>query len=134
MQGSACRVRQLAGSRLTPDARGVELELLQAGANAPQAEHRFGLHQYGFVTGTERVQMRWGIDLERQTTLRPGDSFYMKPWIRHAFSPAEEAGAPARLVSFRCAGSFNKEALLELAALGAEGAARYVGAQGQWYD
>jgi methylphosphonate synthase len=134
VEGSACRIRQLAGSQLTPDARGVELELGRRAGDAPGAEFRFGLHHYGFVVGAERVEMRWGKELDHRAVLQPGDSFYMKPWVRHAFAPAGETQVPACLVSFRCAGSFNREALLELAVLGTEGAARYLGEQGQWYD
>lgn len=130
----AYRVRQLAASPLTPDGRGLEIEVLKTDIDGP-ARLRFGLHQYGYVVGDKPIMLTWGATMSSSAVLRPGDSFYMKPWIDHAFTVAEASSSSrSQLVCFRSAGALGKDAQLELSLLGHRGTERYLNLQAQWYD
>lgn len=131
------RVRPLAASPLTPDARGLIIDVGGTGASDPAyTELRFGLHQYGFVLGTCPVRLIWWSDgIGCEQVLSPGDSFYMKPWTTHAFATDGDAHAlPPRVFVFRCYGALGGDALRELAMQDPGARERSRKLQSAWYD
>jgi methylphosphonate synthase len=110
------------------------LALTISAADPTVEDHRFGLHQFGYVLPGADVLMTWG-ECCRQVRLRPGDSFYLRPWITHRFARAEEiANISARILSFRAPAAFGADALAELDWLGEGAFAQYRAEQSRWYD
>lgn len=132
----AYEVRELAGSRVTPYARSIELRALpHAAQDAPELE--VGLHQYGYVVGTSPVLLRWrrpdGTAAER--LLEPDDSFFVKPFVPCAFAPAGgRDAADARVVLLRVGGKLVGDATVEASQIGAAALRRLVAETGMWYD
>ena len=129
------RILHLARSPVTPRARAIELELLPAAGDSYSEQfENFGLHHYGYVLGDCDIILRWQVYGEQfEQRLMRGDSFYMKPWILHAFE-AVRNGDTARILSFRAPGAADGEAFRELAALGSDASRLMTGAQDKWYD
>jgi len=126
------RLGRLAGSRLHPFTRGLEIDVLGGGADPARLET--GLHQYVYCLGPAPVRLRWehrGSGYEE--TLEPGDSLYVEPFVRHGFSLPAGRGA-ARLLALRIAGKTRLEGMAELGAMPPEGVARVAAEDRQWYD
>jgi hypothetical protein len=129
-------IRELAGSRVTPYARSIELRALP-GAARDAHELEVGLHQYGYVVGTSPVVLRWRRPDGKtsQRTLAPDDSFFVKPFVPCAFAPADQGdGADARVVLLRAGGKLVGDAALEASQIGATSLNRLVAETGMWYD
>lgn len=124
----SCRVRELAGSRVTPHARGLEVDLM------PKAEpHRFAcsLHEYGYNVGDHAATLFWTFDgVCHKASVEPGDSFYLKPHVPHWF----EADAAARLLFLRTGGRTTGDAALEASIIGAPALRRVTNDTLAWFD
>lgn len=128
------RFGRLAGSRLHPFTRGLEIDVLASGSERAPAPIETGLHQYVYCLGPAPVELAWdwaGSTFEE--VLESGDSLYVKPFVRHRFSRLRD-GSTARLLALRIAGKTRLEAMTELGAMPSEGVARVVAEDRQWYD
>lgn len=130
------RIDSLAVSPVTPDARGLVIEIA-AGDLPIKLDHatlRLPLHQYGYVLGSRAIRLVWWSNGQRlEKRLSPGDSFYMKPWTSHAFLQDIGVGY-AQLFSFRCRGAIGDDALRELAMQNPQALERFRASQLAWYD
>lgn len=119
---------ELSGSRHLPHSHSLEINVDASDEAVPDL--RVGLHQYGYVLGTRPVRLSWEFANERHSEdLQPGDSFYLKPYVKHAFS-----GAGAKVLNLRIGGRMAGEATLELSLLGRENLERITGEAFQWFD
>lgn len=133
---AAYEIRALAGSRITPYTRSVELRVLP-GAASTDHELDVGLHQFGYVLGSSPVLLRWrgpnGTLLAEK--LHEGDSFFVKPFVRHAFCAAERHDAgDARVLLLRAGGKLAGDAAVEASLIGAPALRRVVAEAAMWYD
>ncbi len=133
---AAYEIRALAGSRITPYTRSIELRALP-GAWDTDHELDVGLHQFGYVLGTSPVLLRWrgpGGALLAQS-LHEGDSFFIKPFVRHAFRAAERGDADdARVLLLRAGGKLAGDAAIEASLIGAPALRRVIAEAAMWYD
>jgi transcriptional regulator with XRE-family HTH domain len=128
---AAYRVRGLAGTRICPDSRGLELAVV--GRDPEAALLRTGLHQYCFVLGPDPVRLRWESDgTPREEILGPDDSLYVKPFVPHGFTQVE-AGR-STVLALRIGGKVAGDTRREASALGAPALRRLISDTTQWYD
>ncbi|MGH3937699.1 MAG: hypothetical protein ACRDTG_03545 [Pseudonocardiaceae bacterium] len=127
----AYRVKALAGTRLCPSSRALEIEVL--GSDPAAAHQRTGLHQYCYVLGPDPVDLAWEHRGERfGARLEPGDSLYLKPFVPHGFTRCGDGSAA--VLALRIGGKVSGDARREAAALGRATVRRLVSDNGQWYD
>jgi len=89
-----------------------------------------GLHQYVYNLGDAALTLRWEAGLESfEEVIHPGDSFYMKPGVRHAY-----LGELTRLLVLRIGGRIGGDVLHELATVGSEHLDRVLVESMQWFD
>ncbi|WP_158890669.1 XRE family transcriptional regulator [Amycolatopsis anabasis] len=124
------RIKELAGTLVCPNSRGLEIEVLGEG----RTPLRSGLHTYLYNLGPSAVDFSWehdGRSLSRN--LGPDDSAYLKPFVPHRFA-VTAPDAPGRLLVLRIGGKVSGDALLEASALGPASLRRLVTDSDQWYD
>lgn len=128
---TAYRVRQLARSCVTPFARGLELRVPLTGT-APALS--CGLHEYGYNHGSAPFVLGWNDDgQEREACIEPGDSFYIKPFVSHAFTRSPDSHEAARVLLLRVGGHVTGDAALEAAILGRAALRRAAEDAERWY-
>ena len=128
---AAYRVRGLAGTKICPDSRGLELAVV--GRDPEAALLRTGLHQYCFVIGPDPVRLRWESGgTAREEILRPDDSLYVKPFVPHGFTQVDEGRST--VLALRIGGKVSGDTRREASALGAPALRRLISDTAQWYD
>ena len=133
------RLKELAGSRITPYSKSLELEILAR--NEPDNSGYFEtlLHQYGYNHGALPVSMVWMNRGERhQAVIEPDDSFYIKPGVAHWFtriSDAQRTGNDdARLLLLRVGGKLTGDAVSEASAMGSASMRRVAAETRCWFE
>jgi methylphosphonate synthase len=123
------RMRELAGSCVTPYSKSLEIELLP---HSGQAHHlEAGTHQYGYNLGPAPATLGWICDGARhRKVIQPEESFFIKPHISHWFESQE----PTRLLILRVGGKIVGDALLEASIVGKESLSRVVAETMCWYN
>jgi transcriptional regulator with XRE-family HTH domain len=129
------RVKELAGSRVTPCSKALELRVLNSAPSQPLFLET-GLHEYGYHIGSTSVLLEWRTaGMRHCTVLRPDDSFYIKPFVPHNFTLPEEAeDSDARLLLLRVGGKIEGDTLLEASVLGTDCMQRIASETRRWYD
>ena len=90
---------------------------------------RVGLHQFVYNIGETNIILNWEIENEKiQTTIYPGDSLYIKPFIKHNFR------GDGKLLVLRIGGKIAGEAQRELSILGKDNVKRAISETTQWFD
>ena len=126
-QPSYC-MRELAGSRVTPYSKSLEIEVLP-GSTPHQLET--GTHQYGYNLGPAPATLGWICDSVRHSqVVQPEESFFIKPHIPHWF----EGQDTTRLLILRVGGKIVGDALLEASIVGKESLSRVVAETMCWYN
>jgi len=88
-----------------------------------------GLHQYGYNVGESVIQINWKYERKDfSATIGPGDSFYMKPHLKHNFR------RKGKLLISRIGGRVMGDAQRELSLIGKENVERAVAETMQWFD
>jgi transcriptional regulator with XRE-family HTH domain len=123
------RMRELAGSSVTPYSKSLEIEVLpHAGDSLPLET---GTHQYGYNLGPASATLGWICDGTRYSkVIQPEESFFIKPHIAHWFESLE----PTRLLLLRVGGKIVGDALLEASIVGKESLSRVVAETMCWYN
>ena len=106
------RICPLARSSKMPLMKGSDIEVLD---NAGSLETPFlsSLHSYIYNYGSEVAGFLWEHEGEVfEDRLAPGDSAYLKPYVRHSFANLDSGNA--RLISIRVSGAINLSAQKEL--------------------
>jgi hypothetical protein len=125
------RIKELAGTRVCPNSRALEIEVLGRNSTAWLTT---GLHTYLYNLGPGELEFCWdtGVGTEREQ-LAADDSAYLKPFVRHRFS-VSDPDSPGRLLALRIGGKVSGDAQVEASAIGAGSLRRLVTDSGQWYD
>lgn len=127
------RVRELAGSRVTPYAKSLELEIVPGA----EATYRLatGLHEYGYNHGLAPCVLGWSYDgQEHRMRIEPDDSFYLKPHVPHWFEALDATGPAPQVLLLRVGGKLAGSATLEASAMGRDGLRRVVAETMCWYN
>ncbi|MFJ9774022.1 hypothetical protein ACIRVF_22750 [Kitasatospora sp. NPDC101157] len=126
------RIRELAGSRLHPHSRA--LELTPCGVTDP-APLRTYQHQYLYNVGTGAVRMAWQYGGKSfETVLEPGDSAYVMPFVETTYAQQEPEEGRGRVLALRIGGRVTAEARAALGAMYPGGLSRYLNEDRQWYE
>ncbi len=89
-----------------------------------------GLHQYVYNLGHGPVRLRWQFGTDRyEEYIQSGDSFYMKPGIRHSYK-----STGATLLALRIGGRVGGDVLQEIADIGESQLQRVLSESMQWFD
>lgn len=116
---------ELASTPKMPYSKGLELSI----DNETPSVLKTALQQYVYNIGEKPVTVMWDYEGEHQHLLRPGDSFFMKPFINHSF-----AGKDGKLLVVRIGGRLSGDAQHELSMLDRRGQKRVVGENTKWFD
>jgi methylphosphonate synthase len=123
------RMRELAGSSVTPYSKSLEIEVLPHSGDPLPLET--GTHQYGYNLGPAPATLGWICDGTRHSkVVQPEESFFIKPHIAHWFESLE----PTRLLLLRVGGKIVGDALLEASIVGKESLSRVVAETMCWYN
>jgi len=131
----AYRLKELAGSCVTPFSKAMEVGVLRSKVEPPFF-FEMGLHEYGYQLGPGPVLLDWfDGHSPHSAILRPGDSFYVRPFVSHSFRLVANAktGA-AHLVLLRVAGRVAGDTLLEASMLGTGSVHRIAEENKCWYE
>jgi transcriptional regulator with XRE-family HTH domain len=131
----AYRLKELATSCVTPFSKALEVDVLRSKVELPFFLE-MGLHEYGYQLGPNSILLDWcDGNSSHSAILRPGDSFYIRPFVSHSFRLTEntEMGA-AHLLILRVASRVAGDTLLEASILGTESMHRIAGDNKCWYD
>jgi|GEM_PF-36996 methylphosphonate synthase len=118
---------ELAGTQMLPHSKALEIHVEDDSPGPPDLT--VGLHQYGYNVGDQPLSIHWHTDNGQRTeTVGPGDSFYLKPFVPHAFR------GQGSLLVLRIGGSIVGDAQLELSAIGRHEMGRVVGESAAWFN
>jgi methylphosphonate synthase len=127
------RMRELAGSRITPHSKSLELEILPGSGKGNRLST--GLHQYAYNLGPLPVAFDWIYDgIEHGTVIEPEESLYVKPHITHWFENVQRSDVPSRVLLLRVGGKVVGDAALEASIIGRESLSRVVAETMCWYN
>jgi methylphosphonate synthase len=132
----AYRVKRLAGSTVTPFSKSLDVEVLAEADGGDVHRLESSLHQYGYNHGSAPVELLWeNAGREHRTTLFPGDSFYVKPFVPHGFRRLAGGGSgTAQVLLLRVGGKTVGDATLEMSVIGSKSLHRVVAESMRWYN
>jgi len=118
---------ELANSNSLPYSKALEINVLNE--NDKTLDLKIGLHQYGYNIGETDVSISYESDDGLKTDIiKPGDSFYLKPFVEHNFR------GKAKLLVLRISGRITGEPQRELSLMGEKKIGRVVNESIQWFD
>jgi methylphosphonate synthase len=118
---------ELANSNSLPYSKALEINVLNE--NDKTLDLKIGLHQYGYNIGETDVSISYESDDGLKTDIiKPGDSFYLKPFVEHNFR------GKAKLLVLRISGRITGEPQRELSLMGEKKIGRIVNESIQWFD
>ena len=124
--GRSYLLTELTHTSNLPNSRALELDVLKANSETLSV----GLHQYGYNLSDKPVVLEWNYNgTKGSKKIDPGDSFYIKPFIRHRY-----LGEGGKLLILRIGGRVVGEPQRELSTLGQEGALRALGENEMWFN
>ena len=118
---------ELANSNSLPYSKALEINVLNQ--NDSTLDLKIGLHQYGYNIGETDVSISYESDDGLKTDMiKPGDSFYLKPFVEHNFR------GKAKLLILRISGKIIGEPQRELSLIGQKNITRVINESLQWFD
>ena len=118
---------ELANSNSLPYSKALEINVLNE--NDKTLDLKIGLHQYGYNIDDTDVSISYESDDGLKTDIiKPGDSFYLKPFVEHNFR------GKAKLLVLRISGRITGEPQRELSLMGKKKITRIVNESLQWFD
>ncbi|MAG26909.1 hypothetical protein CMI47_15325 [Candidatus Pacearchaeota archaeon] len=124
-------IRELARTSKMPMMKGFDIRPLRPSVDLLNG-FQSSLHGWGYNYGDADIGLAWEIGGEEYgKTLKPGDSFYMQPYIQHGFSDIDGQGN-AEIVTIGVSGALNLATQRELAYF--TDPKRAVRETRQWFD
>lgn len=106
------RMHSLAGTSKMPSMKGFDISVLNRSLDLSYAFDS-SLHTYVYNYGDERINFLWEFEgNQNNESINPGDSFYIQPFVKHAFS--NPSLGDARLVAIGVSGAINLSTQKEL--------------------
>ena len=123
----AYNVIELASTTALPFSKAFEFNILSE--DNTELDLQTGLHQYGYNVGEGDFKLNWKYNDEfHSEVIKPGDSFYIKPFIPHNF---REKG---KVLILRVGGKVAGDPQRELSFIGKENVNRAISENIQWFD
>ena len=118
---------ELANANSLPYSKALEVNVLSE--NDKTLDLKVGLHQYGYNIGNTDVSISYeSHDGLKTDMIKPGDSFYLKPFVEHNFR------GKGKLLVLRISGKITGEPQRELSLMGKKNTARAINDSLQWFD
>ncbi len=118
---------ELANANSLPYSKALEINVLSE--NDKILDLKVGLHQYGYNIGNTDVSISYESDDGLKTdVIKPGDSFYLKPFVEHNFR------GKGKLLVLRISGKITGEPQRELSLIGKKNTARVINESLKWFD
>ena len=118
---------ELASTTSLPFSKAFEINV----QNSDNLDYDFkvGLHQFIYNVGENELSLNWEFNNEKYTkSIQPGDSVYIKPFIRHNFR------GNGKLVALRVGGKITGDSQRELSLIGERNTKRAINETMQWFD
>lgn len=118
---------ELANANSLPYSKALEVNVLSE--NDKTLDLKVGLHQYGYNIGNTDVSISYESDDGlKDDIIKPGDSFYLKPFVEHNFR------GKGKLLILRISGKIIGEPQRELSLIGKKNMQRVINESIQWFD
>ena len=118
---------ELANTNSLPYSKALEINVLNE--NDKTLDLKIGLHQYGYNISDTDVSISYESDDGlKADIIKPGDSFYMKPFVEHNFR------GKGKLLILRISGKITGEPQRELSLIGKKNMQRVINESTQWFD
>ena len=118
---------ELANANSLPYSKALEVNVLSE--NDKTLDLKVGLHQYGYNIGNVDVSISYeSNDGLKTDVIKPGDSFYLKPFVAHNFR------GTGKLLVLRISGKITGEPQRELSLIGKKNTTRVINESLQWFD
>ena len=118
---------ELANANSLPYSKALEVNVLSE--NDKTLDLKVGLHQYGYNIGNVDVSISYeSNDGLKTDVIKPGDSFYLKPFVAHNFR------GKGKLLVLRISGKITGEPQRELSLMGKKNTTRVINESLQWFD
>ena len=118
---------ELANANSLPYSKALEVNVLSE--NDKTLDLKVGLHQYGYNIGNTDVSISYeSHDWLKTDVIKPGDSFYLKPFVEHNFR------GKGKLLVLRISGKITGEPERELSLIGKKNTTRVINESLQWFD
>ena len=118
---------ELANTNSLPHSKALEINVLNE--NDETLDLKIGLHQYGYNISDTDVSISYESDDGlKADIIKPGDSFYMKPFVAHNFR------GKGKLLILRISGKITGEPQRELSLIGKKNMQRVINESTQWFD
>ena len=123
----AYEFRELASTTTLPFSKAFEVNVLTS--DERDYDLKSGLHQFVYNIGESSISLTWKLDDQSYNQkIGPGDSLYIKPFIKHKFS------GNGKLLVMRVGGKIAGESQRELSIIGKNNANRAISETIQWFD
>ena len=118
---------ELANANSLPYSKALEVNVLSE--NDKTLDLKVGLHQYGYNISNTDVSISYeSEDGLKDEMIKPGDSFYIKPFVAHNFR------GKGKVLVLRISGKITGEPQRELSLIGKKNMARVINESLQWFD
>jgi len=118
---------ELASTKGLPSSKALEIKVLKKDNGV--SDLNVGLHQYGYNVGDSDIRINWQAnDKEHSEIIRPGDSFYIKPFVSHGYSGI------GKLLILRIGGNMAGDSQIELSLIGKQSAERAINETMPWFN
>ena len=118
---------ELANANSLPYSKALEVNILSE--NDKTLDLKIGLHQYGYNISDTDVSISYeSNDGLKTDVIKPGDSFYLKPFVAHNFR------GKGKVLVLRISGKIAGEPQRELSLIGKKNMARVINESLKWFD
>ena len=118
---------ELANANSLPYSKALEVNILSE--NDKTLDLKIGLHQYGYNIGDTDVSISYeSEDGLKDDMIKPGDSFYIKPFVAHNFR------GKGKVLILRISGKITGEPQRELSLIGKKNMVRVINESTQWFN
>ena len=118
---------ELANTVALPYSKALEIKILSK--NDKTLDLKIGLHQYGYNIGDTDISISYeSEDGLKDDMIKPGDSFYIKPFVAHNFR------GKGKILILRISGKVTGDPQRELSLIGKKNMVRVINESMQWFN
>ena len=118
---------ELASTTSLPFSKAFEINVQNS--DISDYDFKVGLHQFIYNVGENELLLNWEFNDKKHTKLiQPGDSIYIKPFIKHNFR------GNGKLIVLRVGGRIPGDSQRELSLIGGRNTKRAISETMQWFD
>ena len=118
---------ELASTTSLPFSKAFEINVQNS--DISDYDFKVGLHQFIYNVGENELMLNWEFNDKKHTkSIQPGDSIYIKPFIKHNFR------GNGKLIVLRVGGRIPGDSQRELSLIGGRNTKRAISETMQWFD